>query len=522
MVQEPTSKYWVLGLSCLISLVGISIFISNMSTSRDTWRDAHLQHWSTGKGQPRLYPYAKYFPGVVLGAFPVASSPSVYSLSVIEAPAPAEELRRSVRPPAEVCARRANGSLPIVLRRGVSVGACGDGFRVYFPDEHETRALGCHRVEEWAGYVCASVEERSFIKASCPLWNATLTCDLGPLEPCHPHKNDVGCTEGISPTVINGTCNHKCASGLLFDPREPYVPVCTQPGTVLSPPPCYRQCLDNPGEGGGEGSFSIVCNSAPVTENDMCKVVPELWTQTCTKTETSCNSDNSKIKCKESTCPADPVGRGVSNAVPLGTHVAPRCQSGFAPTTDLIHCGTDGWSHENICRPTRPPRFKIFKTSCVAGRRSVVRQVLDVGHPPMKTGGVSSSKTVACSAVCCPNGGIYESVEIPGLRECRCTLSRFGFEFDPESPRKCCTAPEGWGSEETPQWRTSHTFALGAVETPCKKTPCSLDECVNNPGGCLAFGAGSLFLRPDAPNAQPDLPLVYDVSNVVVIEYIFA
>lgn len=532
MADEPTSRYWLIGFSTLVSLVGISIFISNSSTSRETWSNANFGTFVPPPTPPRLFPYVHHYPGVIIGdgvsgqAFDQVLD--IASLNLISAPA------KEIHPTSPsyhdffavssmLCATLPSGELYIRRRRGVNYNSCGRSLRVYFPGPVEAKALGCDRVQDWAGYVCVDDRDSSkrWIEKRCPLWEETPICNLGKSEPCHPHADDAGCAEGISPLDVNGTCEHSCLTGKLLDANAFFEPTCPRPGAVLERPPCFEKCKTNPEDFGGE-SFSIECGEvAPLTEKDACSIVPELWTKTCSRSKTTCGRDNRDVTCRELTCPSDMIGRGAPESS-VGTYVIPQCPPGFSPTVERVHCGLDGWSHENICRPKRPPQYRISRTPCKAGRRTVFRLVSDLGHPPIKTGTTSTAKQVACDVQCCPEGGLYASETSRGTRVCECALSRFGFYVDASSRRGCCLAPDGWNAEQGTSFRNEHSFKMGALEFPCKELPCTVKECAENVGGCMAFSGTMLYLRPDAPNVQPELPVVYTATNVVVMDYISA
>lgn len=530
MVEGPTSRYWLLGFSTLVSLVGISIFISNSSTSRETWSDSSFGTFAPPPTPPPLFPYVHQFPGYIIGGGALGTlmyaQTGIASLEFISAAAKEVHADRPgyVDPSApSSCATLPNGEFYIGRRRGVNHNACGRALRVYFPGPVEAKALGCDRVQDWAGYVCVDDRDpsRRWVQRKCPLWNETPACNLGDFQPCHPHEDDTGCREGISPLEINGTCDHSCSAGEVLDETQEFNPTCPRPGAVLEKPPCFSQCRTNPEDNAGE-SFAVDCGeNAPLTEKDTCAIVPEIWTKICSRGTTTCNRDNGDVTCFERTCPEDMVGRGVPESL-VGTHATPECPPGFAPTVEKLHCGLEGWSHENICRPKRPPRYRISRTPCKAGKRTIFRIVSDLGHPPMRSGTTSTANQVACEVQCCPEGGLYASNELRGTRVCECALSRFGFYADENNRHSCCLAPEGWNTEQASSFSAGHTFPLGALKIPCETLPCSLKGCLDDPGGCMAFTGTHLYVRPDAPNVQPELPVVYYADNVVVIDYISA
>lgn len=445
----------------------------------------------------------------------------VVGIDVVVQQAPGAE---NLLPPAPEasCARFRNGSVYISNRRGVSSRACGQGFDVHFPDHHELSALRCDQRKDWAGYVCTSQQSRMSVVSTCPAWNETLPCDLGDLEPCHPHSSDAGCAAGLNFHKANDTCPHKCKSGFVFDSSAGYAPTCPSPGSVLAPPPCNKKCEKDPSEHKST-AFSINCGSKPPgTVRERCEVVSSLWTQQCNTAEATCDTDLEKITCVERTCPADITARGVHEETPIGKHVVPMCPSGFYPTVGLIHCGETGWSHENICRPGRNPRLKISRSPCVNGRQTTTTLIMDLGFPPMNTGLVPSTKQTACTLRCCNNGGIFASEEVKGVEGCKCVLSRFGFSLDPGSDATCCRPPADWDRESAPQFRNSHRFPEPVVAISCLTSPCTLSECLSEPAGCLAFSAFDLYVRNDAPNLPTGSQAVQTATNVVVIEYIFA
>lgn len=360
-------------------------------------------------------------------------------------------------------------------------------------------------------------------RKGCPLWSDTALCDLGSLEPCHPHPTDMGCAEGLqapSQNLINETCFHSCPNGYLFDRSNVYEPTCQAPGEILPPPPCLKMCsqqMDSDATGAG---FKLECDSKPETERDTCSVVPTSSNRLCSTNTIHCGEDLKSIECKIPTCPADPIHRGVQKEISAGHGVIPECPLGFHPTVNFIACTLEGWSHSNICRPRRPPKLRHTQTECRHGYMTTYTQILDVGFPPMSSGVVSSTKKTPCTPKCCDDGGVFGS-KVVTRGECRCHLHAFGFEVDSNHPKSCCLAPVRWNLRSQYAWKKEHAFVDSARAVPCTNSQCSEQECRENKWGCLGYNGSHLFIRSDAPT-ETYLNPIASVRNAVILNYIFA
>ena len=424
---------------------------------------------------------------------------------------------------ADVCATFYNGSTYIARRRGVSEAACGAGYHVFFPTEAEAELMGCSNVAGWAGYVCRSDNEDYLMRAGCPTWDATLDCNLRNEEPCHPHPIDTGCFQGLlppslAPAYTNETCAHACPRGYQLDANVVFEPTCDTAGLILPPPPCIKQCSQQIAVPPGSSGFSFDCPEVPTTERVACNVVPSAWSRVCNTEAVTCEDDLRSVSCPHHECLADSAGVGVSRNAPAGSAFTPVCPDGLHPTVNRVVCTLKGWSHSNICRPTRPPRIRVTRSECINGYYMHRTSVLDNGFPPVKFGMLAGTRKVPCADKCCEAGGLSASVS-NRAGSCRCELERFQYTIDGASPRNCCVPPDSWGDMSRYVWRERHEFRSQAVSAPCAGVPCTETECSGNSNGCLGFNVTHLFLREAVSLESAETVAV--VQNAVILEYIF-
>ena len=188
------------------------------------------------------------------GAFLDIPTGSFHSLRTIHGPSVSESdylLINNRRRSTGGCLMREDGKRPLIIkRRGVlEEKACPVGFRVevshllyikipilsHTQHQYHIKYKGlydCKSKENWPGYYCVSGTKRII---ECPDITDLPSCDLGKDQPCHPHRLDYGCQNGL--LAGHDKCLQKCGPDLIF-PESPTYGTCSTPGSIMKPPPC--------------------------------------------------------------------------------------------------------------------------------------------------------------------------------------------------------------------------------------------------------------------------------------------
>lgn len=145
--SRKVTDNWLTLFCILVSLVGISIFIANRTTTNSKWEDDyqhnHLDLISIET--PAFALTQNYAP--VIGSF-LRMEATVNEGGLLPNPRVSRSRRYTNEP--HTCVRFANGSTYISKRRGISTNACGPDFSVHLPDDKQTLALGCDSVSAFS------------------------------------------------------------------------------------------------------------------------------------------------------------------------------------------------------------------------------------------------------------------------------------------------------------------------------------------------------------------------------------